>query len=313
MSLLPFQILPTEQLRPEKRLNQSSNTPKPSQQQQQQQQFDDVVIDLAVEPVKYRPLDEESGKAILNFVYSRPNFNNNNNNNKVSKPLTSKSRNTQKGVVFTYDHHHNNNNNDDVSQNKSILSMIAEKTKFITMENILKINKKFLLTNNVTIRNLIEDCKVSPVNLKLAGILTTFEDLLDLDFQLTDLTIGNRCLFNADKLVNFFKVDYRYMREHKRFSFSVAEMKEVNFYPSELSTMEFHFSDLVDEKMINRQDLRELNFTCEGFKLLGLTRSHTRELNISRNFALTKLKWTVEECDEFDLDDVKCRNKKQIK
>ncbi len=296
MSLPPFRILPTEQLRPEKRLK-STNIPSVSQSSND--------IDLVEIPqqeqtrVKYRPLEEEDGKAILNFVYNRPKDNNNNNQEKIMN-TSSKLRNTQKGLVFE-----GSGDTRDEKQNTTILSMIAEKTKFITMENIKKIDKKFLLSNKVTIKNLIEDCHVSPIKLKYARILTTFEDLIDLDFQLTDLTIGDRRLFNADKLVTFFNADYRYMRDHKRFSFSVAEIKEVNFYPTELSTLGFDFSELVDEKMINRQDLRELNFTFEGFKLLGLTRQHAVSLSISKNFALTKLKWTVEECDVFDLDNMK--------
>jgi hypothetical protein len=55
------------------------------------------------------------------------------------------------------------------------------------------ITKHWLRDHGLTLRDLVADAKIPITDLKKAGIVQTFEDMLDLGFKTEDLTANTRC------------------------------------------------------------------------------------------------------------------------
>ena len=73
------------------------------------------------------------------------------------------------------------------------------------------INKEVLKNNDITIEVLITECRVSITDLYVAGILTHFDDLIELGFKATDLMLNTE-LFSCSSLVRLFKVNHDDMK-----------------------------------------------------------------------------------------------------
>ncbi len=311
----PFEIIPTNLLSPTQNIskgkitssnnnnnnNNNNNTSPLISIKKYDEEADDDITVIPKKQLKTRDLDYATGVAILKFVYSKKGSIEKSMKSTKSIPnksdMNSSRQNNRKNKPTFYI-----GNDDGTSKNsklQTVTSLAADRIGLITEENVKAINKKFLMDSNVTIYNLIADCQVSIIELHLAGILVKFDDLLDLGFLLSDLTIGKRDLFNADKLKTFFQVDYPSLRDHDVFSFTIVDIIEADLYASELETLEFKFSYLIKNKWLGRQDLRDLNFGLDGLKLLGFKKKYMVPLKISQNFAIKKLKWTLEEYNEF--------------
>ena len=288
----PFQQIPTLLLQPKLLSINNNNNNNNNSNNGYAENNNKIEEHVIKKPLKIRDLERKTGVAILKFVYSKKGSIVKSNNTANAHDLKNKQQ-QHKPTFYIPD----NDNRD--TKTPTVTSLMADKMGFITDENLKAINKKFLMEHNVTIYNLIVDCEVSIIELHLAGIISNFQDLLDLKFLLTDLTIGKKKLFNADKLVTFFDVTYESLKEREDFSFTIFDIIEGDFYANELETLGFTFDYVMKRKYLTRQQLREFKIGLEGLKLLGFKKEYMDPLRISENFALTKLKWTLSEYTEF--------------
>jgi hypothetical protein len=179
------------------------------------------------------------------------------------------------------------NTNKGTASSLNLLDYVSDSLGLKTTSNIQKIDKSSLKKNGITIEILIEDCEVAISNLRLAGILTSFEDLMELDFKPMDLT-RNRELFNCNSLKTLFNADHGKMEKYG-IPLGIDDIIQGKFYVSELQTLAFRLDRMIREGGIGKSQLHALNFPLEDLISLGLKKEHLIILKISRRHALMPL------------------------
>lgn len=288
----PYQLLPTESLR---------FTP-PKKMKQKKQELRTITTTTPTEFISNlsssvksrndfvtRELDDESGKRILEYIYDEMHGSlmtkNRREERKKKKTNPSKASLAKDGHKNTfYIPESKRNTNKSTASSLNILDYVSDSLGLKTTSNIQKIDKSSLRKNGMTIEILIEDCEVSLSNLRLAGILNSFEDLLELDFRPMDLT-RNRELFNCNSLKTLFNANHDTMEKYG-IPLGIDDIMLGKFYVSELQTLDFKLDRMVLERGIGKSQLHALNFPLEDLISLGLTREHLKILNISRRQAL---------------------------
>ena len=116
-------------------------------------------------------------------------------------------------------------------------------------------------------------------DLKTAGVLRDFDDLMALGFVLADLT-RDRNLFNASALTQLYGVGYSELRE--RGLFSVSDLLACDFYPNELLSLQFDFDHMIRRRRISKQQLAALHYKLSDLRELGLRAEHLIALRIEK-------------------------------
>ena len=156
---------------------------------------------------------------------------------------------------------------------------------------------ELLILNNVSVRALIDACRVPMTNLYDAGIVTSFKDLQDLHFHPRDL-LRKRELFQASALPQLFQTSFGGMRS-QGCGFSLDDLKEqyfkasktrrerkAKFYSSELQSLGVSLDTIIREDRVTVQQLIDLNYELNDLETLGFEREHLDLLGITRKLAL---------------------------
>lgn len=239
-----------------------------------------------------RELDKESGEKLLDYIYhemeGRVNgkrtslqSNNNNNNNNIAQL----DKNGHMSAFFIPGKNTASTTTTTTRRGgeRGILDLLGDSLGVKTENNIREITKEVLKENDMTIEIIITECQVSITNLYAANILTSFNDLLYLDFKLTDLTL-NRELFRCETLKSLFKVNCKKMRK-RGITFDLESLMIRPFYTSELEMLGFSIDSLIQSGGIARNQLRSLNYSLEGLISIGFKKEHIEKLKISKKSA----------------------------
>jgi hypothetical protein len=163
-------------------------------------------------------------------------------------------------------------------------------------DEIRRINKSYLINHGVTVENLICDCKVDLRELWKCHIITDLDDLLDLGFKLSDMTI-DRKIFNATTAVTFFDVTYDRLRDYNDFDLGIFNIINSHFYAAELYTLGYHIDHMIVNNYIRKKDLLELDFELSDLVLLGFNTNHIKKLGISQREAINIFEWNEDDYD----------------
>ena len=316
---LPFNILPTKLLKPNNKQNLCYNElPVISYQEEEEESNQSQPIQeikKSFNPVINRLLDNISGLAILDLIYKRGGkiledeeeddddddddyYYEEEKEGKGSKPkINNRHRNTF--YIEKNDKKREYGSKVKEYNKKEKIGFIDTCIDYVRMEsesNIKHITKQVLINNNITIRDIIIHCGVSITDMKSAGIINTYDDLIELKFNLKDL-VRNRKLFDVNKLVLLFGVDYKTMRKYTNTIFDINDLKACKFYAADLQTLQFTFNKIINRKRITKEELRDLNYSLKDLISLGLTKKHLEILNISQRYALhiNGLNWLKED------------------
>lgn len=199
-----------------------------------------------------------------------------------------------------------NQSNQQNSANSTINALfdsLVDHTNWNTMSNVRRITKDILLYNGVTLDMVLRRARVPLSELKGAGIVSQFQDLVDLGFRPQDLLI-DRTLFNCNTLKLLFgNVNYHVIVAHG-VAFDLTHlMMDNSFLSSELIALGFPLGQMIDECAIQQSQLRALKFPFSELLELGLRKEHLSRLDIGREIATTPRRpdgrggfgWTVDE------------------
>jgi hypothetical protein len=162
-----------------------------------------------------------------------------------------------------------------------------------TKDMVAGMKKTDLMEYGITIRCLIEDCGIPIANLHKSGLLRTFDDLVDLEFELSDLTI-DRTLFNVNHLVQLFYCNYDTLVEYSNMKdttldFSIHELIKTDLHCWELQALSFSFDDYIEQKFMSKRHFGKdygLSYTlAEMSSVLGLTNQGLERLKVTQKDA----------------------------
>jgi hypothetical protein len=238
-------------------------------------------------------LDEETGKRILQYIYQEgtgsviqsSNIQKEKRSNK-RRDKTQRDENGQPTLMYIPESVTNAGKKNKGNSEPDLLARAADSLGLVSTRNIQQITKQLLRKNNITVRVLLEDLEVPLTELKAAGILNTFQDLVDLEFETRDLVRGDRTLFNSAKLRQLFDADFAKIRG-AGVAFDLRHLMRCGFSSAELMALDFSFHTLVGERGITWRQLADLNFKLEDLMMLDLRREDIQALEISEAIAVT--------------------------
>lgn len=286
----PFELFPVEQLHPEGRaahgLNRSGDEKATSK------------IKSAAESMSmaYRELSDKSGLAILseavaltggNVVFG--------DQRQAQKPREQTRRGYHKETFYMAPVEQRAPSDGPLELDRKLKQAF---NIVVVSSNIKYITKDFLVRHGFTLEVLIRRCKVSIEELRLARILDSFDDLLDMKFKARDLVL-DRQLFNTDKLAALYNTYYEDLRACKRFSLTAFDLAECQFYPNELMAIEFSFDPMISKGYISKSQLAKLKFKLADVRMLGFTADHANLLGINERDARKLFKWDPAEFSDF--------------
>jgi len=169
------------------------------------------------------------------------------------------------------------------SKGPSLLDRFTELVRLKPRNDIQEIDKEVLVKYEVTVKNLIMDCQVRLSDMRQANILTTFSDLMDLQFCVEDLT-RNPLLFSCQSLKQVFKASYKTLVEHG-IIFNVAHLLKCKFKPQDLVALDYSLDELIREGQLNAKYLHMLNYSLRDLVALGFNSQHREMLKITKKKA----------------------------
>lgn len=291
---LPFILLPTRLLKPREIEQVEVMLPSP-----QQRPLTSVSSVNTVIPVK-RELDESAGMAILEYIYSKK-------GGALNKAgdVDNSRRNRRRGDEEETSHKASfyiepsvKKGGGDASADLGMIDRLTDALGMPSKAKVKFITKEVLMRNDVTIQILIEECKVGITDLKVGGIVESFQDLIDLKFRMLDC-VSNRTLFNVSHLYTLFHVGYKQLRRHPNVQFCTLDLLQCQFCASELQTLQFSFDRLIEKGAINAIQLHCLNFSLSDLISLNFRPEHLHTLKISRNDAIDRFGWDAKEYRQF--------------
>lgn len=290
---LPFIDLPTRLLRPyETKVTHTI----PLSQQQRTASVSGVTSNLGVK----RELDESVGMAILEYIYSKKDGA----LNKESKEENGgggggerRRRGDEESHKASFYMEPSVKQRGD-TRNLDMFDRLTDSLGIPSKAKVKFITKEVLIRNEVTIQILIEECKVGITDLKVGGIVESFQDLIDLKFRVLDV-VSNRTLFNVSHLYTLFLVGYKELRRHPKVQFCTLDLLQCQFCASELQTLQFSFDRLVEKGAINAIQLHCLNFSLSDLITLNLQPQHLHTLRISKHDAIDRFGWDAKEYRRF--------------
>ena len=192
--------------------------------------------------------------------------------------------------------------NENSGKSKSILGrmrfdlgVVSDYLRVASVRNNKLLTKACLFVNSLTIEILVTECQVDIVDMKKSGAFPEFKDLIDLDFKMTDLFL-NPDLLSVSKLVIAYKVTYPMLKKEPSIRFSVVDLLECEFYPSDLELLKFKFGTFFEgnPKAITKEQLKKLKFSLGDLMTLGFTKEHQKMMSISDREALNAYHWDKE-------------------
>jgi hypothetical protein len=179
---------------------------------------------------------------------------------------------------------------DTLDQVNNTLGIIVAKS------NIKFITRELLTQNHITIGDLIRGCHTLSISdLRAAHLILSFDDLLQLDFKMSDIKIDPQ-RFAVSHLVTFFKVNYKQLRANERIKFGYMDLYECQFDVNELHTLSFSFEHLILRKALNKQQLLTLSkYSLADLMSLHFTLKAFRSLQITQDEALKHFKWAPDD------------------
>lgn len=252
-------------------------------------------------PVK-RELDESAGMAILEYIYSKKGGA----LNKTAGDVDNSRRNRRRGdeeetshkASFYIEPSVKKGGGNDASVDLGMIDRLTDALGMPSKAKVKFITKEVLMRNDVTIQILIEECKVGITDLKVGGIVESFQDLIDLKFRMLDC-VSDRTLFNVSHLYTLFHVGYKQLRRHPKVQFCTLDLLQCQFCASELQTLQFSFDRLIEKGTINAIQLHCLNFSLSDLISLNFRPEHLHSLKISRNDAIDRFGWDAKEYRQF--------------
>lgn len=158
-------------------------------------------------------------------------------------------------------------------------------------QNARAIDKGFLMHHGLTIEGLIKHCRVPIIDLWEAGIVLDYNDLCDLQFKPSDLTVA-RELFNVNHIMQFFKQNARTLE------LDIVQLAQCRFSPAELSALEFSLPDMIeckndwkDSDGIRARHLKALGYSLRDLVTLGVTRLHLNKLGLYTAQEMREMGW----------------------
>lgn len=176
------------------------------------------------------------------------------------------------------------NSNNGISM-RSVFDSLTNQANLKTMSNVRRITKDVLLYNNITLDMVLRRARVPVSELKGAGIVSCFADLVELGFKPQDLLI-DRTLFNCNTLKHLFAgTTYQVIVSHG-VAFNLAHlMMDNSFLSSELIALGFPLGQFIDRGDIQQSQLRALKFPFSELLELGLQKEHLAKLGIDKEVA----------------------------
>lgn len=225
----------------------------------------------------HRLLDEKTGLAILTYVYDRKSlFYDDDDDEREDEAVPS---------FFVLPGKKTTNEQSFIEKSKTLINLYPRK------DNIRFIDKWFLLKHKLTIAILLSECKVEISNLRIAGIVTTFDDLLELGFRLSDLVI-NRELFNVGHIVQLFGMTAETL------NITLQDLLECLFLPAELATLQFSLPLYIEENDVRGCHIQRLGYDLKSLVQLGIQKKHLKILGITYPIALNTMKWHPKEVNQ---------------
>lgn len=232
---------------------------------------------LGTAPNEFRALDEESRKRILDWIYE----NRDGGGGTVTRERASRDAELKRGT----DGHAMSFYIPPVTKKEKasadLLDVWADRLKLTTKSNLLRIDKTLLIENGMTLRVLIDECRVKIKDLYFAGILTSFADLVQLGFTPEDLK-RDRILFDCQTLRERFGATAELLERH---GLTLNIVKEPPFYPQELIILEFPLGEHIEQGYVSRDALRQLDYAMADLVSLGFAWRHLKKLKITREMA----------------------------
>jgi hypothetical protein len=214
-------------------------------------------IELSTEK-QFEKLDENSAASLLYYIE---------NNSKTSKKTLSSVK-----------------RNQDLINDTNFLGKIANTFGILTKEMVMNMRKSHYIEYGITIRALIKRCKISISDLKKAGILCTFQDLIDLKFTFSDLVI-NRKLFSVNHLYPFYGMNYSQLMKNELIDFNIFVLIDTKFTVDDLKTLGFIFDDFIMRDRMTKNHFNDLPYSFTQLLSLGLTSTGIKKLRMNSNDA----------------------------
>lgn len=178
---------------------------------------------------------------------------------------------------------------------------IAHFFGIVTKDMVANMRKSDLMEYRLTLRILIQDCAIPIANLHKAGILRTFDDLVDLGFKVGDLTL-DRTRFNVNHFVQLFNSNFDTLIKYRDIvAFDIYTLVKAGFHGWELQSLSFSFDEYIKHKFMTKRHFKEV---IDGHKIpytltemtstLGLTNEGLERLKISPRDA-KDYGWSVRE------------------
>ena len=301
---LPYTLLPTEQLRYTGNTDETVSPSKHSSKRQTQ---------LTKQPRRARPLSAEDSASIYSYIRAH------NKNGLVRWPKARKEAeeapeealggesadgqfylpalSTVGGQTATQTQQQPTKARTLVGQGVTLVKGALDAIGLAALTPDPPLTLEILLANNVSVRALIDSCRVPITNLYDAGIVTSFKDLQDLHFHPRDL-LRKRELFQASALPQLFKTSFSGMRS-QGCAFSLDDLTEQHFKPngtrrerkakflsSELHALSVSLDTIIREDRVSMQQLIDINYSLDELEALGFEREHLQLLDITRKQAL---------------------------
>jgi hypothetical protein len=224
---------------------------------------------------EFRALDEDSRKRILDYIYDTC-------DGSVTGERTRQETELKRGTGgHAMSSFVPSMQRREKPASSDVFDMLADRLKLTTKSNLLRVDKPLLIEHGLTVRILVEQCRVKISDLYFAGIVTTFQDLVQLGFTPEDLK-RDRILFNCQMLKERYLVNASAL-ERAGIDFNVV--REPHFYPQELMVMEFSLGEQIDQGFISRDALRCLNYAMADLVALGFSKHHLKKLKITKAMA----------------------------
>jgi hypothetical protein len=183
-----------------------------------------------------------------------------------------------------------------LTKNIGMFDKLAVDLGMLTKDTVMNMKKSDYMNYNLNIKILIGKCKIPILNLREAGIVTQFDDLIDLKFQLRDLAISRK-RFSVNHLQQNYGMGYSSLIRHDRFDFSINALIKAQLTEWDLKSLEFSFDDFIEKVGMTKHHFLQLPYDLEQLNTLGLTSVGIKELDITTNDA-QKLGWPIHQFKE---------------
>jgi len=212
-------------------------------------------------------LDTESGLRILDYIHSR--------GGGITVAHDTKKQRSGDALFFTP-----SSLTERARPALTILDKLGEGLGLSLTSNVKHLTLDVLVANDMSLRILLEKCRVSVTNLKNAGIVTRLDDLKTLRFRVKDM-VRDRELFDAGRFKMFYnprtdenpkpKTCFQFIRDTSDLTFDLEDVVACQFYPGELETLGVSLNTLIREDGATAADLCALKLPVSTLRTLDFS------------------------------------------